>query len=95
MFECQIVYIKEYIVWHPHGTKVSSGLKTQIRDVFKTFMVQIQNLPNKVIKDSDLKELASLLATDAQIFITKLIEFVITQYEDLFETSTMSNSESW
>jgi hypothetical protein len=58
-------------------------------------MGRLQKLHNAVTKDSDLKELASSLANGAQSFITKLLEFVTTQYEDLVETSTMSDSESW
>jgi hypothetical protein len=55
----------------------------------------LQKLRNAVTKDSEVKELASSLATDAQSFITELLEFVTTQYEDLVKTSTMSDSESW
>jgi uncharacterized protein YneF (UPF0154 family) len=35
------------------------------------------------------------MANDAQSFITEILEFVTTQYVDLVETSTMSDSESW
>jgi uncharacterized protein YneF (UPF0154 family) len=94
-FECLIGYLKDYTVWHPRGTNASSGLRTRIRDGVKTVMGQLQKLRNAVPKDSELKELASSLATDAQSFITKLLEFVTTQYEDLVETSTMNDSESW
>jgi uncharacterized protein YneF (UPF0154 family) len=82
-------------VWHPSGTNASSGLNTRVRDGVKTVMGRLQKLRNAVSKDSELKELASSLATDAQSFITELLEFVTTQYEDLVETSTMSDSESW
>jgi hypothetical protein len=58
-------------------------------------MGRLQKLCNAVTKYSELKELASSLATDAHIFITELLEFVTTQYEDLVETSTLIDSESW
>jgi hypothetical protein len=69
-FECLIGYIKYYTVWHPRGTKASSGLKTRIHDGVKTVMGHLQKLCNAVTKDSELKELASWLATDANSFIT-------------------------
>jgi hypothetical protein len=94
-FECLIGYLKYYTVWHPRGTKASSGLKTRNRDGVKTVMGRLQKLRNAVTKYSKLKELASSLATDAQIFTTELLEFVTTQYEDLVDTSTMSDYESW
>jgi hypothetical protein len=94
-FECLIGYLKDYTVWHPRGTKASSGLKTRVRDGVKTVMGRLQNLRNAVTKDSELNELALSLTTDAQSFITELLEFVTTQYEDLVKTSTMSDSESW
>ena len=55
----------------------------------------IQELHDTGTKDSDLKHISLFLATDAQSFIAKLLEFVTTQYEDIVETSTMSNSDSW
>ena len=94
-FECLVGYIKYYTVWHPCGTKVSSGLKTRIRDGVNNVMVIIQNLPDTVIKYYELKELDSSWAIYAQIFITNILEFVTTQYEYLVDTSTMSDSESW
>jgi hypothetical protein len=51
-FECLIRYLKYYTVWHPHGTKASSGLKTRIRDGVKTIMGRLQKLRNAVTKDS-------------------------------------------
>ena len=57
-------------------------------------MGKIQKLSNIVTKDYDLKYLSPLLATDDQSFITKLLEFVTAQYEDLVSTSTISKSES-
>ena len=55
VFEYMIGYIKDYTVWHPRGTKSSSGLKTRIRDGEKTVMGQIQKLTNIVTKYSDIK----------------------------------------
>jgi hypothetical protein len=51
-FECLIGYLKDYIVWHPRGTKASSGLKTRIRDGVKTVLSRLQKLRNAVTKDS-------------------------------------------
>jgi hypothetical protein len=69
-FECLIGYLKDYTVLRPRETKASSGIKTQIRDGVKTLMGLLQKLCNAVTKDSELKELASSMATDAQSFIT-------------------------
>ena len=55
----------------------------------------IQKLRNTVTRYSKLKHVSSFMATDAQSFIAKLLEFVTTQYEDIVETSTMSDSDSW
>ena len=35
------------------------------------------------------------MAIDARSFITKILKFVHTQYEDLVDTSTMSDSDYW
>jgi archaellum component FlaC len=72
-FECLIGYLKDYTVWHPRGTKASSGIKTRIRDGVKTVMGR-----NSVTKYYELKELASSMATDSQSFITELLECVTT-----------------
>ena len=58
-------------------------------------MGQIQKLRNTVTRDSKLKHVSSFLATDAQSYIAKLLEFVTTKYEDIVETSTTRNSDSW
>jgi hypothetical protein len=41
-FECLIGYLKDYTVWHPCGTKASSGLKTRVRDGVKTVMGRLK-----------------------------------------------------
>ena len=68
-FEFLIGYLQGCTVWHPSGTKESSDLTTRIRDGVKTVMGRIQNLFNTVNKYSELKEIASSLATDAHSFI--------------------------
>ena len=93
-YECLVVYIKDYSIWHPHRSQVSSGLRIRIREVTETVNGRLKRLRNTLTTDPELKEILIYLATDSAVFISEFIEFFTSQYEEYIETSTFPPEQS-
>jgi hypothetical protein len=94
-YECLISYLKDYSIWHPAGPQGSSGLKTRLRDGGKSVSARLKALREILTSNTDIREMAMLLASDSLSFIYELIEFVESQYRDLTDSTTFSETSAW
>jgi uncharacterized protein YneF (UPF0154 family) len=94
-YECLISCAKSYDVWHPVGPQGSSGLRVRIRDGSKLVTARLKSLRDTLTSNGDVRELATLLASDSLSFVNELIEFVETQYRELTDLSSFSSTDSW
>ena len=72
-YECLVVYIKDYSIWHPRGAQGSSGLRTRIQEGTATVTGRLKRLMNTLNTDPELKELSIYLVTDSAAFILEFL----------------------
>ena len=83
-----VEYIKDYSIWHPRGSQVSSGLRTRIWEVTTTVTRCIKRFSNALTIDTELKDISIYLATDYDAIILEFLELFTSQYEEYIKTST-------
>jgi hypothetical protein len=80
-YECLIVYIKDFTIWHPCRAQGSSGLRSRIREGTKTVTGRLKKCCSTLTTDPELNEMAVYLSTDSAALISEYLEFFTSQYE--------------
>jgi hypothetical protein len=86
--------MKEFAVWHLRGSQGSTGLRYRIRQGTTTATGRLKKLRNMFTTDSELIEMAVYLSSDSDSFITEILEYTTTQYEEYVETQTFKPKEA-
>jgi hypothetical protein len=85
-YECLNAYIKEFAVWYPRGSQGSTGLRYRIRQGTTTVTGHLKNLRNTITTESEFIEMAVYLSSESAYFITEMLEYITTLYEEYVET---------
>jgi hypothetical protein len=93
-YECMVVYIKDFTIWHPRGAQGSSGLRSRIREGTKTVTGRLKKLHSTLTTDPELNEMAVYLSTYSASFISEYLELFTSQYEEYVETSTFQPAQA-
>ena len=81
--------MRDYLIWHPRGAQVSSGIRTRILEGTKKVTGRLKQIRNNLNTGPQLKDLSIYLATDSADFISKFLEFFTYQYEEYIDNSTL------
>jgi hypothetical protein len=93
-YECLNAYINEFAVWHPRGSQGSTGLRYRIRQGTTTVTGRLKKIRNTITTDSELIKMAVYLSSDSASFITKMLEYITTQYEEYTKTQSFKPKEA-
>jgi hypothetical protein len=81
-YVCLNAYNKDFAVWHLRGSQGSTGLHYRILQGTKTVAGRLKKLRNTITTNSELIEMAVYLSSDSASFITEVLEYIMTQYEE-------------